>query len=96
MSRSPTGAPRKIGAFQVVADPHPKGLRKNTGRTALPAARLTIALAAHLGHALASKAATNSKALSPFAPRETCAGPCEPSRYPKDLGTTQAGHFIPD
>jgi hypothetical protein len=57
----------EIRGFPTGSDPHPKGLRKKTGRTSLLVDRTNVP-------------GCFRRQAPQFVPPETCAGPCEPSR----------------
>ena len=78
MSRSPLRSSRIHRSFPPVSDPHPKGLRKKTGRTSLRIDRINWPGSLRLQD-------------PQFVPPETCAGPCEPSRRQMTWGPPRPG-----
>jgi len=89
MSRSPLRSSRVNGPFPPVSDPHPKGLRKNTGRTSLSATQST------LGSTLITTCSCEHSAMKVIHQADqTSRSVCRSLRAippPDDLGTTQAG-----
>ena len=68
----------EIRGVPTSSDPHPKGLRKKTGRTSLLIDRTNWPGSLRLQD-------------PQFVPSETCAGPCEPSRRQMTWGPPRPG-----
>ena len=80
----------EIRGFPPSSDPHPKGLRKNAGRTSLLVDRTNFPTGFRPRHALTSLPDRKPSGY-PFVPLETCAGPCEPSRRQMTWGPPRPG-----
>ncbi len=89
MSRSPLSSSRFHGPLSPGSDPHPKGLRKKNWSQSLLLGSKTSCRFSSLS--CPCEHATMRTIRKPSIPRETNAGPCEPSRRLMTWGPPRSG-----